>query len=129
MINVYILILISVIAIIFFNYYFFLFLKKIRMVEKISNFFLYILCSFAIFIFLDFYVYKFFGHGYPSSVSEEKFERAPSPYDMFSGKPLFKDHNAQGFRGNNFINKESDVYQIAFLEVQQDIMDHLLYQI
>ena len=33
---------------------------------------------------------------------------------MFSGKPLFKDHNAQGFRGNNFINKESDVYQIAF---------------
>ena len=114
MINVYILIIISIVCIIFFNYYLFLILKKFNFFKKIKDFLIYILSSFIVFIFLDFYVYKFFGHGFPSSISEERFERAPSPYDMFSGKPFYNDHNRQGFRGDNFLNDESDVFQIAF---------------
>ena len=55
-----------------------------------------------------------FGHGFPSSISEEVYERAPSPYDMFSGKPNYKDHNNDGFRGIEFINHKKDTLQIAF---------------
>ena len=113
--NVILLILISLILIGLFNFYLYLFLKKIRFVNFIKSFFVYFFSSLIVFIFLDFYVFKFFGHGYPSSISEEKYERAPSPYDAFSGAPYYKDHNSLGFRGIEFKNnKKNNTIQIAF---------------
>lgn len=112
--NVYLLILISLIFISLFNYYLYHILRKVSILTGFKNFLIYFLFSFIFFIFLDFYVYKFFGHGFPSSISEEKFERSPSPYDMFSGKPYYKDHNSHGFRGDDFKNIDKDTFQIAF---------------
>ena len=112
--NVYLLILISLIFISLFNYYLYHILRKVSILTGFKNFLFYFLFSFIFFIFLDFYVYKFFGHGFPSSISEEKFERSPSPYDMFSGKPYYKDHNSHGFRGDDFKNIDKDTFQIAF---------------
>ena len=33
---------------------------------------------------------------------------------MFSGKAYYNDHNSDGFRGEEFKNSKSDVFQIAF---------------
>lgn len=112
--NVYLLILISFIFISFFNYYLYLILKNVSILTRFKSFLIYFLFSSIFFIFLDFYVYKIFGHGFPSSISEEKFERSPSPYDMFSGKPYYKDHNSHGFRGDDFKDIDKDTFQIAF---------------
>ncbi len=112
--NFYLLIIISTILILTFNIYLSIAIKKINFLQKIRNSTIYIIFSLFIFIFLDFYVYKIFGHGFPSSISEEVYERAPSPYDMFSGKPNYKDHNNDGFRGIEFINHKKDTFQIAF---------------
>ena len=112
--NVYLLILISVLFIGIINYYLHLFSKKKEISNKFKNLLVYFLSSLIIFVFLDFYVFKLFGHGFPSSISEEKFERSPSPYDSFSGKPFYKDHNSLGFRGIEFKNDNNDTLQIAF---------------
>ena len=111
--NFYLLIIISTILILTFNIYLSIAIKKINFLQKIRNSTIYIIFSLFIFIFLDFYVYKIFGHGFPSSISEEKFERSPSPYDSFSGKPFYKDHNSLGFRGIEFKNYDNTL-QIAF---------------
>ncbi len=112
--NVYLLLTISIIFIFFINYYLYIALKKIPHLDKFKTIIIYFFSSFIVFIFLDFYVYKLFGHGFPSSVSEEKYERAPSPYDMFAGKVNYKDHNSLGFKGEEFNNSNSEVFQIAF---------------
>ena len=112
--NVYLLIVILVISILFFNFYLYLALKKFKFLEKFRNLLFYFFSTLFLIVIMDFYVFKKFGHGFPSSVSEEKFERAPSPYDMFSGKPYYKDHNKLGFRGNSFLNNNEETYQIAF---------------
>ena len=112
--NVYLLILISVIFIGLVNYYLYLFNKIKGISNKFKNLLVYFLSSLLIFVFLDFYVFKLFGHGFPSSISEEKFERSPSPYDSFSGKPFYKDHNSLGFRGIEFKNYDNHTLQIAF---------------
>ena len=92
--NVILLISIAIIFICFFNYYLYHVIKKLVFLNRLKTFSIYFLSSIIVFIFLDFYVFKLFGHGFPSSVSEEKFERSPTPYDMFSGKPNYKDHNS-----------------------------------
>lgn len=112
--NFYLLITITSIFLIIFNVYLSIALKKFNFFKKIRNFVIYLISSLFFFIFLDFYIYKFLGHGFPTSISEEVYERAPSPYDMFSGKPNYKDHNKDGFRGSEFINHENDTLQIAF---------------
>ncbi len=112
--NVYLLLTISIIFILFVNYYLYIVLKKISFLKKFKTIFIYFFFSLLVFVFLDFYVYKLFGHGFPSSVSEEKYERSPSPYDMFAGKPSYNDHNSFGFRGEEFKNSNSDTFQIAF---------------
>ncbi len=112
--NVYLLIVILVISILFFNFYLYLALKKFKFLEKFRNLLFYFFSTLFLIVIMDFYVFKKFGHGFPSSVSEEKFERAPSPYDMFSGKPSYKDHNNLGFRGDAFLNNDKNTYQFAF---------------
>ena len=112
--NIYLLIVISLIFICIFNYYLYHLIKRFLILNKLKTLSIYFLSSLILFIFLDFYVFKIFGHGFPSSVSEEKFERSPSPYDMFSGKAYYNDHNSDGFRGEEFKNSKSDVFQIAF---------------
>ena len=112
--NVILLISIAIIFICFFNYYLYHVIKKLVFLNRLKTFSIYFLSSIIVFIFLDFYVFKLFGHGFPSSVSEEKFERSPTPYDMFSGKPNYKDHNSLGFRGDEFKNIDRDTFQIAF---------------
>ena len=62
--NVYLLILISVIFIGFVNYYLYLFSKKKGIFDRFKNLLVYFLSSFLIFVFLDFYVFKLFGHGF-----------------------------------------------------------------
>ena len=113
MINVIILISIALIVIILFNLYLNLILKKVQISKKIFNFFLHIFFSVLLFLFLDNYLFKKFGHGFPSSFNEEVNQRSPAPYDMFSGKPNYKDHNSDGFRGGEFKNSEGRI-QIAF---------------
>ena len=112
--NVYLLITISLLLIIFFNIYLSFIFNRFKFLKKIRNSIFYIISSLILFIFLDFYVYKMLGHGFPSSLSQEKFERYPSPYDMFAGKPFYKDHNKYGFRGEEFKNNDSETIQIAF---------------
>tara|TARA_Y100001970_G_scaffold7516_1_gene8620 strand:+ start:2821 stop:3879 length:1059 start_codon:yes stop_codon:yes gene_type:complete len=112
--NFYLLIIISAILILTFNIYLSIVIRKFIFLTKIRNSLIYLVSSLFLFIFLDFYVYKFLGHGFPSSISEELYERAPSPYDMFAGKPNYNDHNSDGFRGNEFVNYEKDTLQIAF---------------
>ena len=112
--NIYLLIGISITFICIFNYYLHHLIKRFQIFNKLKTFSIFFLSSLILFIFLDFYVFKIFGHGFPSSVSEEKFERSPSPYDMFSGKAYYNDHNSDGFRGEEFKNSKSDVFQIAF---------------
>ena len=112
--NFYLLIIITTILILTFNIYLAIAIRKFNFLNKFKNFMIYLVSSLFLFILLDFYVYKFLGHGFPSSVSEEFYERAPSPYDMFAGKPNYKDHNSDGFRGVEFVNHEKDTLQIAF---------------
>ena len=112
--NFYLLLIIYLIVLISLNYYLYLFLKKIKFAKYIKNFFVYFFSSIILIVFLDFYVLKLFGHGFPTSVIQEKYQRAPSPYDMFSGAPFFKDHNSLGFRGKEFQNRPDNVIQIAF---------------
>ena len=112
--NVYLLITITLLLIIFFNIYLSIILKRFNFIKKIRNSIFYLISSLILFVFLDFYVYKVLGHGFPSSLSQEKFERYPSPYDMFAGKPFYKDHNRYGFRGKEFKNNENETIQIAF---------------
>ena len=57
------------------------------------------------FIFLDILI-GFFGFGYSNNFKEENFQRTPSTYDYFSGKPNVLDHNHLGFRGL-FVEKEN----------------------
>ena len=66
MINVIILISIALIVIILFNLYLNVILKKIQISKKIFNFFLHIFFSILLFLFLDNYLFKKFGHGFPS---------------------------------------------------------------
>jgi len=113
MINVLILVIITLITIILSNFYLNFFLKKVNFSKKFLNIFLHLIFSFLLFIFLDNYLFKKFGHGYPSSLNEEVYQRNPSPYDMFSGKPNYKDHNSLGFRGGEFKNYNGKI-QIAF---------------
>ena len=68
---------------------------------------------FFFFLFV-FYIFKLFGHGFPSSISEEIYERSPSPYDMFAGKPKYKDHNLYGFKGKKFIQANEKEISIGF---------------
>ena len=112
--NVYLLIVILVVSIFFFNFYLYYALKKFKFLKKFRNLLFYFFSTLFVIVIIDFYVFKKFGHGFPSSVSEEKFERSPSPYDMFSGKPSYKDHNKLGFRGNPFLNNNKKTYQFAF---------------
>ena len=112
--NVYLLLIIYLIALVSFNYYLYLFLNKIKFSKNVKNFFVYFFSSIILIFFLDFYVLKLFGHGYPASVIQEKYQRAPSPYDTFSGAPYYKDHNSLGFRGNEFKNNKENIIQIAF---------------
>ena len=112
--NVYLLLIIYLIALVSFNYYLYLFLNKIKFSKNVKNFFVYFFSSIILIFFLDFYVLKLFGHGYPASVIQEKYQRAPSPYDIFSGAPYYKDHNSLGFRGNEFKNNKENIIQIAF---------------
>ena len=112
--NFYLLLIIYVIVLISLNYYLHLFLKKIKFAKYVKNFFVYFFSSIIFILFLDFYVLKLFGHGYPASVIQEKYQRAPSPYDTFSGAPYYKDHNSLGFRGNEFKNNNENIIQIAF---------------
>ncbi len=112
--NFYLLLIIYLIFLISLNYYLYIFLKKIRFAKYIKNFFIYFFSSIILITFLDFYVLKLFGHGYPASVIQEKYQRAPSPYDTFSGAPYYKDHNSLGFRGNEFKNNKENIIQIAF---------------
>ena len=112
--NFYLLLLIYSIVLISLNYYLYIFLKKIQFAKFIKNFFIYFFSSVILICFLDFYVLKFFRHGFPSSVIQEKYQRAPSPYDTFSGAPYYKDHNSFGFRGNEFLNNKDNTIQIAF---------------
>ena len=110
--NFYLLITITSICLIIFNIYLSIALKRFNFLKKIRNLIIYLISSLFFLIFLDFYVYKFLGHGFPTSVSEEVYERAPSPYDMFSGKPNYKDHNKDGFRGSEFMNHGKDTLQL-----------------
>ena len=112
--NFYLLLIIYLIVLISLNYYLHLFLKKIKFAKYVKNFFVYFFSSIIFILFLDFYVLKLFGHGYPASVIQEKYQRAPSPYDTFSGAPYYKDHNSLGFRGNEFKNNKENIIQIAF---------------
>ena len=112
--NVYLLIVILIISVSIFNFYLYLAFKNFKFLNKFRNLVFYFFSTLFVIIILDFYIFKKFGHGFPSSVSEEKFERSPSPYDMFSGKPSYKDHNNLGFRGNAFLNNDKNTYQIAF---------------
>ena len=112
--NFYLLLIIYVIVLISLNYYLHLFLKKIKFAKYIKHFFVYFFSSIILIIFLDFYVLKLFGHGFPASVIQEKFQRAPSPYDTFSGSSNYKDHNSLGFRGKEFQNYDENTLQIAF---------------
>ena len=112
--NVYLLIVILIISVSIFNFYLYLVLKKFKLLQKFGNIIFYFFSTLFFIIILDSYIFKKFGHGFPSSVSEEKFERAPSPYDMFSGKPFYKDHNELGFRGDAFLNDDQKTYQFAF---------------
>ena len=112
--NFYLLITITFLLIFFFNIYLSIIFNKFNFLKKIRNSIFYLISSLVLFVFLDFYVYKILGHGFPSSLSQEKFERSPSPYDMFAGKPFYKDHNRYGFRGEDFKNNEKETIQIAF---------------
>ena len=112
--NVYLLIVILIISVSVFNFYLHLAFKKFKFLEKFKNILVYFFATLFVITILDFYVFKKFGHGFPSSVSEEKFERSPSPYDMFSGKPYYKDNNELGFRGDAFVNNSEKTYQLAF---------------
>lgn len=112
--NFYLLLIIYFIILVSINYYLYLFLKKIRFAKYVKNFFVYFFSSIILIIFLDFYILKFFGHGFPTSVIQEKYQRSPSPYDTFSGAPHYKDHNSFGFRGIEFKNNLDNVIQIAF---------------
>ncbi len=112
--NFYLLLIIYLIILVSLNYYLYLFLKKIKFSKYIKNFFVYFFSSIILIVFLDFYLLKFFGHGYPRSVIQEKYQRAPSPYDTFSGAPYYQDHNSLGFRGIEFKNNTDNTIQIAF---------------
>ena len=114
MINIIILTFISLIFIILLNYYFLLLCSRFLFGKYIKSFVLSLVISILGLVFIDFYIFKLFGHGYPSSVSEEAYERAPSPYDMFSGKPGYKEHNLFGFKGKNFTQPDKEVVSIAF---------------
>ncbi len=112
--NFYLLLIIYFIVLVSLNYYLYLFLKKLRFAKYLKNFFIYFFSSIILIIFLDFYVLKFFGHGFPTSIIQEKYQRAPSAYDTFSGAPYYKDHNSLGFRGKEFKNNPDNTIQIAF---------------
>ena len=112
--NVILLLSIAIIFICFFNYYLYHALKKFVFLNNLKALTIYFLSSIILFIFLDFYVFKLFGHGFPSSISEEKFQRSSTPYDMFSGKSNYRDHNSLGFRGDEFKNIDRNTFQIAF---------------
>ncbi len=73
-----------------------------------------ILFYLVVIIFLDIGL-GFFGFGYPSHFTEEKYQRSPSPYDYFNGKASVLDHNKLGFRGkfDNQINLDKNVISIA----------------
>ena len=112
--NVYLLLVLLTISVIFLNYYFYILLKRLKFLSKLKNIITLFASSILIIIFFDFYIFKLFGHGFPSSISEEKLERAPSPFDMFSGKDFYNDHNSIGFRGKEFTNSNKETFQIAF---------------
>lgn len=112
--NFYLLLIIYLIVLISLNYYLYLFLKKIKFVKYIKNFFIYFFSSILLIIFLDFYILKLLGHGFPTSIIQEEYQRAPSPYDTFTGAPYYKDHNSLGFRGKEFKNYDKNTIQIAF---------------
>ena len=112
--NVYLLLALLSISVIFLNYYFYILLKKFKFFSKLKNILALVASSILIIIFFDFYIFKLFGHGFPSSISEEKLERAPTPFDMFSGKDFYNDHNSIGFRGKEFTNSNKETFQIAF---------------
>ena len=114
MINIVILTVILIIFVVLFNYYFFLFCSRFIFGKYIKNFILSLTISILSLIIVDFYIFKFFGHGFPSSISEEIYERSPSPYDMFAGKPKYKDHNSYGFKGGNFIQANEKEISIGF---------------
>lgn len=63
----------------------------------------YLLNIFIAIIILDLTL-RLFGFGYPSHYNQENIERFPSPYDTFTGRPLVRDHNEFGFRGDFRIN-------------------------
>ena len=71
-------------------------------INKFSIFTTYAFIIFLSYIFIDLVVFKFLGHGYTSDYKQEYIYRAPSPYDMFSGRSKSLDHNSDGFRGKEF---------------------------
>jgi len=112
--NVYLLLGLLTISVIFLNYYFYILLKRFNFLSKFKNLVTLVASSIVIIIFFDFYIFKLFGHGFPSSISEDKLERSPTPFDMFSGKEFYNDHNSLGFRGKEFTNSNKETFQIAF---------------
>ena len=82
--------------------------------NKFSIFTTYAFIIFLSYIFIDLVVFKFLGHGYTSDYKQEYIYRAPSPYDMFSGRSKSLDHNSDGFRGKEFKMANDKQLSIAF---------------
>lgn len=85
-----------------------LFITKL---EKYSACLIIIILSY---LFIDMAIFRFLGHGYPSNQDHEKIQRMPTPYDFFSGKPNYRDHNSDGFRGKDFERAKKNQLSIAF---------------
>ena len=120
MINI-LLIIIASVVFIYLNLTLFLSLKRysnnkkiISFISKFRNFSACIMIIVLSYVFIDMVVLRLLGHGYPSDHEQEYIQRIPSPYDMFSGKPNVRDHNSDGFRGNNFVNAAEKQLSIAF---------------
>ena len=88
--------------------------KIISFISKFRNFSAYMMIIILSYVFIDMVVLRLLGHGYPSDHEQEYIQRIPSPYDMFSGKPNVRDHNSDGFRGNDFVNAAEKQLSIAF---------------
>ena len=120
MINI-LLIIIASFAFIYLNLTLFLRLKRysnnkkiISFISKFRNFSSYMMIIILSYVFIDMVVLRLLGHGYPSDHEQEYIQRIPSPYDIFSGRPNARDHNSDGFKGNNFVNAAEKQLSIAF---------------
>ena len=120
MINI-LLLLIIILAFISLSLIIFIRLKKYSNNKKILNFIYsfekfssYLIIIFVSYLLVDMVLFRFLGHGYPSNRDQENIQRLPTPYDFFSGKPNVRDHNSDGFRGQNFKKANDEQLSIAF---------------